>query len=575
MERLAIETEIEKMLASSANLMYQTSKTMCTSDQVDGGSCEWYHSVWQYLRYLNMVSSPSWHSDFYIEEFNKLKSYTNPSIFISGTADYTILAYLEYCLKTQLNNVQFSVLDTCPTPLFACKWYARQKSFSIDTLPFDILNIRNFLPEKSQNVICADAFLTRFSISAVQDVISNWSYLLRPGGTVITTVRVHDHEKTNFHDAIENYKRKAYLEIKKIPDVFDLDPHKFQDMAEEYANKMHSENLGDADCICSYFEKAGFLVKLRKIQDVSGELSPSKYVQLVFIKPNDNKSYSLKDKELKKMNIKFDLLSTQYNDTVLHGLWYQSPRWGQGAAIHIHGTGGNFYLNPFILPTASAYASFGLNFLTANFPGHDETSIFENFTDFTEALDHWLKKVYPEGNIHLQGFSLGALKILHYLNDPLAKNRSRIKSVVLVSPFDIVAFYSSNDENRIRKAIDYREKYGAKVYVPEDVFSFWPISAGTFLEMTRTGNPSDLFASRNQLLNSPLHKISIPTFIAIGSEDFASYPGPTPVFHMVSGIQNKNIHAELFQGAPHTFTGHGDELANAVLAWMKKTSLWD
>ena len=27
--------------------------------------CTWYHSVWQYLRLLGLVSTPSWHDQFF------------------------------------------------------------------------------------------------------------------------------------------------------------------------------------------------------------------------------------------------------------------------------------------------------------------------------------------------------------------------------------------------------------------------------------------------------------------------------------------------------------------------------
>lgn len=49
-------------------------------------TCTWYHSVWQYLRVIDKVSSPEWHSIFYEKCFNKLfKEKENPKILISGT----------------------------------------------------------------------------------------------------------------------------------------------------------------------------------------------------------------------------------------------------------------------------------------------------------------------------------------------------------------------------------------------------------------------------------------------------------------------------------------------------------
>lgn len=64
--------EIEGLSSSKLSL-FQTALTMeeISSAHCEGGylsktSCCWYHSAWQYLRLIDMVSTPSWHGNFYI-----------------------------------------------------------------------------------------------------------------------------------------------------------------------------------------------------------------------------------------------------------------------------------------------------------------------------------------------------------------------------------------------------------------------------------------------------------------------------------------------------------------------------
>lgn len=270
------------------------------------------------------------------------------------------------------------------------------------------------------------------------------------------------------------------------------------------------------------------------------------------------------------MEMRFKLVSVKFGESELHGLLnkVENPI---GTAIHVHGTWGNFYANPFIVPTGELYSEFGLNFLTANFPGHDETAVNEKFEDFSKALDDWLKIYSPGGPLLLQGHSLGALKILFYMADPNAKNKDRVASIILLSPFDIVAFYSNGQLSRIHERLDrvktLIEVEGPDVNVPKDMFDMWPISSQTFYNIAKPGSVSDQFPSRLELEGAFLYEIKIPVFIGIGSDDFAAYPSPREVIRMIK-TQN-NIYSTIINGAPHNFAGQVDSLANELRKWLK------
>lgn len=202
--------ELNKCLKESANLIYNKSKELCKNGIMDE-DCFWYHSIWQYLRLFNMVSSPTWHDKFYSEELtNALIRGEEQNILICGTADYSLLAYVLYAIKTSnQTNVNIYVLDTCKTPLYCCKWFAEKENIKIKTINVDILNYNK---NNYFDLIGTDAFLTRFERKKVPQLIDKWYELLKENGKIITTVRIHEKDELSKEQKIkliENFKNKA------------------------------------------------------------------------------------------------------------------------------------------------------------------------------------------------------------------------------------------------------------------------------------------------------------------------------------------------------------------------------
>ena len=125
--------DLRGLLLDSCYYMYQLSDC-CTNDFVahnsssttHAASCRWYHSVWQYLRILDCVSSPQWHQSFYEKEIvaSLASCKTHISILISGTADYSLLYLIVNVIKKYKSpeqNVSIDVVDLCETPLQICK----------------------------------------------------------------------------------------------------------------------------------------------------------------------------------------------------------------------------------------------------------------------------------------------------------------------------------------------------------------------------------------------------------------------------------------------------------------------
>jgi len=58
-------------LLQTALDMEELSAAHCVGGYLSGSSCSWYHSAWQYLRLIDMVSTPSWHGNFYADQLTK------------------------------------------------------------------------------------------------------------------------------------------------------------------------------------------------------------------------------------------------------------------------------------------------------------------------------------------------------------------------------------------------------------------------------------------------------------------------------------------------------------------------
>jgi pimeloyl-ACP methyl ester carboxylesterase len=140
----------------------------------------------------------------------------------------------------------------------------------------------------------------------------------------------------------------------------------------------------------------------------------------------------------------------------------------------------------------------------------------------------------------------------------------------LLAPFDVVAFYSGGGDSKakiIRKNVEkLLQSQDALSFVPSEIFNMWPISIKTFSEMITDGGPADQFPSRLGNTGRELSFLTVPTFVAIGSDDFASYPTVSEV--LVQLRQNTNLVVKEIIGASHNFGSQEPELATAIFEWL-------
>jgi len=299
--------DLTDVMLESAQMLHTLARMSCTGSQyIDARDCLWYHGPWQYLRLFDMVSSPSWHAEFYADELRKQFSAGARRVLISGAADYTTLAFVLDAARAVFGAalpkaLGIHVLDMCQTPLLACKWYAGRLGLR-DRVHLHHADITDgFFATYTGNaensrfdLIVADAFLTRFDAVTARRVAHAWGGLLTPDGIVLTTVRLHPRNDYRVHDS-DDLAAEERCRVTDPTDDFELrlreraagwrgmlaiDLDDLSRAGREYAMKMKSHDLGDAHDIAEIFHSERFNVTRCDAGRVDGELIGTEYLRI-------------------------------------------------------------------------------------------------------------------------------------------------------------------------------------------------------------------------------------------------------------------------------------------------------
>lgn len=277
---------LHEPLMLSADMVSEAAKVLCGYDHMNSESCFWYHSVWQYLRLCNMVSTPTWHNDFYLNKLNdSYNGLENIRVLISGCADYSTLSYAIFVAKEKNLKVEYDVLDLCETPLFACRWYGKETNSKVNTFKKSIFDLDEV---EKYNLITTDAFLTRFTKSETLDILNRWNKALKKSGHVVTTVRIHDEKhicpKHPSKEVVAEFKNKALKRAQIWGRYINCEPEEIAYRAEKYASTMISNPIGTKEEILKAFADANFEIIDLEDVELQGELYLSRYLRIYAVK---------------------------------------------------------------------------------------------------------------------------------------------------------------------------------------------------------------------------------------------------------------------------------------------------
>lgn len=184
----------DPLLLRSAEMTRRLAENHCSGTEMDStDDCRRYHGWWQYWRLVGLVITPDWHSGNYADVFRSHPEDREFRVLVSGTADYGILRHLVQAVPPGARRgVRIAVLDLCRTPLKVCSWYASEHLADVaPRLSFhcgDIL--RSPFRDGTFDLITTYAFLAWFPDPLKARVVAEWRRKLRPGGRIITTVRL-------------------------------------------------------------------------------------------------------------------------------------------------------------------------------------------------------------------------------------------------------------------------------------------------------------------------------------------------------------------------------------------------
>ncbi len=257
--------------------------------------------------------------------------------------------------------------------------------------------------------------------------------------------------------------------------------------------------------------------------------------------------------------------------------------------VHVHGWDGNFYENRFIDHAADACRHLGVAFAAFNSRGHDYIAdmlrpakrdyvqvggMFERFREGMLDVKASVDFASARGcrKVFLQGHSLGAMKVTHYLaktGDP------RVAGLILLSPADTLGWIRRKLGRTFPRALAYarrlvRERRGREP-MPSRFYDS-PVSAQTFVEAYGPKSLTGIFnISRTDRKRFPeLAAVGVPVILAVGTvEEY--FVGSAQRF--VDGIAECLVNSPSFagviiKGAPHNYLGYERELSAELEDWL-------
>ena len=266
----------EDLIISAPLLFDLVEKHSCT--YYNGTSFDWYHKSWQFLRILDKVSTPTWHTEFYFDVLSKhLKK--NSKILISGTADYTILAIIIEASKRLSIKPDITIIDICLAPLKICEWYSKKENYEVKISQFDILIDEN-VENVKYDLIITDAFLTRFDDANKKSILGFWKNSISKNGIIVTTIRIDEADPfvQISRKEKENFVKTAKSKYQDFNLNYNIDIDK---LALEYISNIKSFSYKSEEQLITDLKEQKFIVNKFDDSFVEGEAKETYYKRVV------------------------------------------------------------------------------------------------------------------------------------------------------------------------------------------------------------------------------------------------------------------------------------------------------
>jgi len=274
-------------LAESCDWLSAVAEFTCAADRelawsrdqfapVQDTSCAWYHGNWQYLRLLDLVSNPANHSDFYGAAFQRAAGQLNSAdVLICGAADYSMLAHVCCALGPSVRPV---VVELCRTPLIANDWYALRTGTARPTLIQG--DACADLPVGDFDVVVSDSFLPRIEQANLVPMLQNWRGALRPGGSVVTTVRIAEPGESDRQQFIDLFTETVESSASWLPSVTRRSADELAKRAASWVRREEATAFYGVDAVVEVFRAAGFST----VDSTDRQIGRKRYAEIVAVR---------------------------------------------------------------------------------------------------------------------------------------------------------------------------------------------------------------------------------------------------------------------------------------------------
>ncbi|MDP2705652.1 MAG: DUF1749 domain-containing protein [bacterium] len=273
----------------------------------------------------------------------------------------------------------------------------------------------------------------------------------------------------------------------------------------------------------------------------------------------------------------------------LHGLYLPAKN-KNTIFINFHGTASNFYEEDYTKFFSEEFSKNDISLISANNRGAGVFDAYqqigaavEKFEDCLIDFDAWLEFAINEGyqNIILAGHSLGAEKVVYYMNHGQYANK--ISAIVLLGPADSYGSHrmlkgQTNPrlpeiENLLQESQKMIENGQYKTFLPLDAYGsirgIMPKNAESFLD----------FLGPNSKLNETLpfatgrleaySKIKIPILAIISDNEDKEFTAlPIPAAMDLMKKENPNTETVIIENTNHDFEGKEKELTETVIKFI-------
>lgn len=258
-----LASDISEPLAESAPIAFETAMAECASaDEMTG--CRAYHAVWQYLRLADVIRAVRVDGPLFTAAV-KAHAVRRPlrRILISGTADYSMLAYLGHAARRAGASPIFDIIDRCATTLKMNEWYGARRGLDVRTV---LTDVNAYRPTERYDLICTHSFLYWAVGQQRSELFRNWRDWLAPEGRLCFSNRiepsppvVESRSSSQRIDAMVSdfFRRRAELGIAlPVPDP------EFESMLYSYARRpaMRIRDLTMQN-LQHHLDEAGFVVE--------------------------------------------------------------------------------------------------------------------------------------------------------------------------------------------------------------------------------------------------------------------------------------------------------------------------